>query len=171
MRNRLNVTLVKPPELSSLNFGCFSLAVLASAIEDIANVKILDATNLKPEKTVHTILSSRPDILGITAMSVSSVEPICKLITLLRKNGFQSNLLVGGHGASVLPQPILESGADAVVYGEGEQTLREVILQGISDDTVGLVIMRDGKIVKNSPRQLIDLVYACHACKEVDSHA
>ncbi len=152
MRNRLNVTLVKPPELSSLNFGCFSLAVLASAIEDIANVKILDATNLKPEKTVQTILSSRPDILGITAMSVSSVEPICKLIRLLRKNGFQSRLLVGGHGASVLPQPLLESGADAVVYGEGEQTLREVILQGISDDTAGLVIMRDGKIVKTSSK-------------------
>jgi anaerobic magnesium-protoporphyrin IX monomethyl ester cyclase len=157
MGHRLNVILVKPPELSSLNFGCFSLAVLASAIEDIANVIILDATNLKPEKAVQTILSSRPDILGITAMSVSSVEPICKLIRLLRKNGFQSSVLVGGHGASVLPQPLLESGADSVVYGEGEQTLREIILQGISDNTAGLVIMRDGKILKTSPRQLIDL--------------
>jgi anaerobic magnesium-protoporphyrin IX monomethyl ester cyclase len=157
MGHRLNVTLVKPPELSSLNFGCFSLAVLASAIEDVANVKILDATNLKPKKAVLTILSSRPDILGITAMSVSSVEPICKLIRLLRKNGFQSKLLVGGHGASVLPQPLLESGADAVVYGEGEKTLREVIVQGISDNTAGLLIMQDGEILKTSPRQLIDI--------------
>ncbi len=157
MGHRLNVTLVKPPEQSSLNFGCFSLAVLASAIEDIANVKILDATNLKPEKAVQKILSSRPDILGITAMSVSSVEPICKLIRLLRKNGFQSKLLVGGHGASVLPQPVLESGADAVVYGEGEQTLREVILQGISDNTAGLVMMREGKILKTASRRLLDL--------------
>jgi anaerobic magnesium-protoporphyrin IX monomethyl ester cyclase len=157
MGHRLNVTLVKPPEQSSLNFGCFSLAVLASAIEDIANVKILDATNLKPEKTVQTILSSKPDILGITAMSVSSVEPISTLIKLLRKNGFQGKLLVGGHGASVLSQPLLESGADTVVYGEGEQTLREVILQGISDNTAGLVMMREGKILKTSPRRLIDL--------------
>ena len=157
MGYRLNVTLVKPPEQSSLNFGCFSLSVLASAIEDIANVKILDATNLKPEKAVQTILSSRPDILGITAMSVSSVQPISTLITLLRKNGLQSKLLVGGHGASVLPQPLLESGADAVVYGEGEQTLREIILQGISDNTAGLVMMREGKILKTASRRLIDL--------------
>ena len=64
---------------------------------------------------------------------------------------------MGGHGASVLPQPLLESGADAVVYGEGEQTLREVILQGISDNTAGLIIMREGKILKTSPRRLIDL--------------
>ena len=157
MGHRLNVTLVKPPEQSSLNFGCFSLAVLASAIEDIASVKIFDATNFKPEKAVQTILTSRPDILGITAMSISSVEPISNLIRLLRKNGFQSKLIVGGHGASVLPQPLLESGADAVAYGEGEQTLREVILQGISDNIAGLVLMREGKILKTSPRKLIDL--------------
>ncbi len=157
MGHRLNVTLVKPPEQSSLNFGCFSLAVLASVIEDIANVKILDTTNLKPEKAVQTILSSRPDILGITAMSVNSVDPISTLIKLLRKNGFQNKLIAGGHGASVLPQPLLESGADAVVYGEGEQTLREVILQGISENTAGLVMIREGNILKTTPRRLLDL--------------
>jgi radical SAM superfamily enzyme YgiQ (UPF0313 family) len=157
MGNRLNVTLAKPSEKSLLNFGCFSLAVLASAIEDIANVKIIDATSLKAEKAAQTILLSTPDILGLTAMSVSSIEPICILIGLLRKNGFQGKLLVGGHGASVLPRPLLEGGADAVVYGEGEQTLREVILQGISRNRAGLVMMEDGKILKTSPRRLIDL--------------
>jgi anaerobic magnesium-protoporphyrin IX monomethyl ester cyclase len=157
MGYHLKVTLVKPPEQSSLNFGCFSLAVLASAIEDIANVKIVDATNLKLEEAVRTILSSRADILGITAMSVSSVEPIGILIKLLRKNGFQGKLLAGGHGASALPQPLLESGADAVVYGEGEQTLRQAILQDISVNIAGLVMIRDGKILKTPPRQLIDL--------------
>jgi anaerobic magnesium-protoporphyrin IX monomethyl ester cyclase len=157
MGHRIKVTLVKPPEQSSLNFGCFSLAVLASAIEDIADVKIIDATNLNPEIAVQKILYSKPDILGITAMSVSSVEPISILIGLLRKNGFQGKLLVGGHGASVLPQSLLDSGADAVVYGEGEQTLREVIHQGISDKTAGLVILKDGKILKTYPRQLINL--------------
>ncbi len=157
MGHRLKITLVKPPEQSSLNFGCFSLAVLASAIEDIANVRLIDATNLNPAKAVQTILSSSPDILGLTAMSVSSVEPASILIELLRKNGFHGRLLVGGHGASVLPLPLLERGADAVVYGEGEQTLREAILQGISVKTAGLFMMRDGKIIKTSPRRLIDL--------------
>ncbi|TFH24596.1 B12-binding domain-containing radical SAM protein [Candidatus Bathyarchaeota archaeon] len=157
MGHRLKITLIKPPEQSSLNFGCFSLAVLASAIEDIANVRLIDATNLNPAKAVQTILSSSPDILGLTAMSVSSVEPASILIELLRKNGFHGRLLVGGHGASVLPMPLLERGADAVVYGEGEQTLREAILQGIYVKTAGLLMMRDGKIIKTSPRRLIDL--------------
>ncbi len=157
MGHRLKITLVKPPEQSSLNFGCFSLGVLASAIEDIANVRLIDATNLNPAKAVQTILSSSPDIVGLTVMSVSSVEPASILIKLIRKNGFHGRLLVGGHGASVLPLPLLERGADAVVYGEGEQTLREAILQGISVKTAGLFMMRDGKIIKTSPRRLIDL--------------
>jgi len=42
----LRVTLVKPPEQSKLNFGTFSLEVLASAITDIASVDILELKGL-----------------------------------------------------------------------------------------------------------------------------
>ena len=42
----MHVTLVKPPEYSRLNFGSFSLAVIAASIMDIAEIKIVDATDL-----------------------------------------------------------------------------------------------------------------------------
>lgn len=157
MNRLLKVALIKPPEKSLLSFGYFSLAVLASAIDDIANVVIIDSTNVTIAKSARRILSQKADILGITAVSFSSVKPVCTLIRRLRRIGYQNKIFVGGHGASVLPQTILASGATAVVYGEGEQTLRELILHEFSEKTAGLYLIKEGKLIKTSPRQLIDL--------------
>ena len=77
---RKKVVLVKPPESSSFNFGTFSLAVLASAVRDKADVTIIDATDRSINDTVNTIGSLSPHILGITAMGLTSVGPVKLLI-------------------------------------------------------------------------------------------
>ncbi len=149
--------MVKPPEESRLNFGTFSLTVLAAAVGDISNVKIIDATDFGQAQAIKKILAQKPDLIGITAMSLSSIEPVCSLIRSLRGAGFGGTIIVGGHGASIKPGPILESSADAIVYGEGELTFREIIRSGISEEAPGLILMREGKIKRALPRGLLNL--------------
>ena len=153
----MQVTLVKPPEQSRMNFGTFSLAVLASAITDIASVNIVDATTLSMEEATNQCIHNSPDVIGITAMGLKSVNPVCALVEAIRQKGFKNQIIVGGHGASMLPQPILQSGADAAVYGEGESTFREILQSGISDKIQGIYLLKNGHLLKTTQRDFIDL--------------
>ncbi|MBU7016109.1 MAG: B12-binding domain-containing radical SAM protein [Theionarchaea archaeon] len=149
----MRITLVKPPEQSNLNFGTFSLAVLAAAVRDIADITILDLTH-KKEEAVDMVLKMSPDLIGITTMGLASVAPSTRLVKAL--HDAEIPIIVGGHGATMTPQPLLEAGADAVVCGEGEVTFREVIEKGISPEIKGLAFLKNGQIVKTPPRPLIE---------------
>ena len=151
----MRVTLIKPPERSRLNFGSFSLAVLAACVRDIADVKILDLTDLRIQEAAKAVLETEPDLAGVTTMGLSSVAPAAAFLKALRNYGFGGLLIAGGHGASMSPEPLLESGADAVVYGEGELTFRELLSSGISEKVKGIVLLRNGNILKTPPRPLI----------------
>ena len=153
----MRVTLVKPPEQSRMNFGTFSLAVLASAVTGIASINILDATCLSIEETIEEIIKRKPDLIGITAMGLKSVTPVCALVEAIRKKGFKDQIVIGGHGASMLPKRILQSGANVVVYGEGELTFREIIQSGISETIHGIYLLKDGHLLKTTQRGFIDL--------------
>lgn len=169
----MRVTLVKPPEQARLNFGTFSLGVLASAVADIASVDILDATYLSVQDTVDAALKLKSDVIGITTMSLHSVEKVSILLQAFRQEGFRGKILVGGHGASMLPLPILQSGADVVVYGEGEETFRELLQIGISEKIQGIYFLKEGTLQKTKPRNLIDIeklkVPARNLCNEVEN--
>jgi anaerobic magnesium-protoporphyrin IX monomethyl ester cyclase len=151
----LKVTLVKPPEESRLNFGTFSLAVLAAAVGDLAEITILDLTYYQVAEAVSAVFKTNPDIIGITTMGVTSVEPSAVFVKALRKAGITCALLVGGHGATMLPHPVLEAGANAVVCGEGEETFAEILKKGISDSVKGLAFLRKDSVVKTPSRPLI----------------
>jgi radical SAM superfamily enzyme YgiQ (UPF0313 family) len=153
----LRVTLVKPPEQTRMNFGTFSLAVLASAITDIAFVDIIDATDLSIDNATIEILKRNPDVLAITTMGLKSVNPVCIFLKAIRKSGFRGQVVVGGHGASMLPLPILQSGADVVVYGEGEETFRELLKSVFSKEVHGIYLLKEGFLHKTMQRPLIDI--------------
>ena len=153
----MRVTLVKPPERSRLNFGSFSLAVLAAAVRDITEVKILDATDLTIDEAVKAVIKTKPDLVGVTTMSLASVKPVGAFLAALRNDGFKGLLIAGGHGATMLPKALIEKGADAVVYGEGEQTFRELLFSGLSENVRGLFLLRNGSLLRTSPRPLIPL--------------
>ena len=151
----MRVTLVKPPEESVLNFGTFSLAVLAAAVRDICCITIVDATSLDITTAVDKVLETRPDVIGITTMGLTSVIPASQFIRELRKATYYNPIIVGGHGATMSPRPLLEAGADAVVLGEGEETFRELIKKGVSPTVKGLALLSKGTLTKTSPRPLI----------------
>ncbi|MFA5269497.1 MAG: radical SAM protein [Methanoregula sp.] len=152
----MKIVLVKPPERSAFNFGSFSLAVLAAALEDIAALRIIDATTMGAGEAARAILAESPAVVGITAMGPSSIPPVISLMQALRAEGFSGSVIAGGHGATMFPSPLLAEGADAVVLGEGEETLREIVLHGISPQIAGICCMQQGEMVVSSPRELID---------------
>jgi len=142
------VLLVKPPERSSFNFGTFSLAVLAASIRATANVLIVDATEETPDDAVEAIRRAHPDVVGITVMGLKSVPPVASFVQKLRASyGGVSvpRIVAGGHGASMLPVPLLEAGADAVVIGEGERTFRSILKEGIRPDMRGIACLVEGR--------------------------
>ena len=149
------VVLVKPPEQSRFNFGAFSLGVLAAAVREMADVQILDATDLTVAEAAREICSLKPDWVGITTMALSSLMPASELIKSLKPSLPKSRIIVGGHGASMQPEPILQAGADAVVRGEGEWVLKRLLEWGIEANTPGLVQYRDGKFRSGPDQPLI----------------
>jgi anaerobic magnesium-protoporphyrin IX monomethyl ester cyclase len=150
------VHLLKPPEKSKFNFGSFSLAVLAAALEDIAEVRITDATAMGRDEAVRQAVMGSPDLVGLTVMGTTSVRPVIDLIQDMRSAGFSGTVIAGGHGATMFPVAILEGGADAVVLGEGEKTVRDIVRNGISTQVNGICFTENGTVVRTAPRALID---------------
>jgi len=154
---RLRVALVKPPQDSTFNFGVYSLATLAAAIRDNADVSIFDVTSLPTPQATAAVLKDAPDLIGITVMDTTSAPPAASFVEHLRASqaARRFQIVCGGHGASCLPRPLLEAGADAVAIGEGESTLREVVERGIRPGAAGLMCLRDGRLVAGPAQKLI----------------
>ncbi len=148
--------LVKPPEDSYFSFGGFSLAVLAAAMRDIAEVSILDCTSMSYSRASEEIMACAPDIIGITLMGFSSVEGGVRLIRAINAAvpaGHPTPLIItGGHGAVVFPQELLAAGSHCVVSGEGELTLQELLTEGIRPGMPGTIVLSDGKPVHGEAR-------------------
>ncbi len=151
----MRVTLVKPPEHSTLNFGTFSLAVLAAAVRDIADITLLDATYHDLDTAIKKTLETESHLVGVTTMGTTSLEPAIRFIQALRQC-YTHPIVVGGHGAAMTPLPYLKAGADAVVCGEGEITFAEILQRGISENIKGLALLRNGNLVKTPPQPLIE---------------
>lgn len=152
------ILLVKPPERSSFNFGAFSLGVLAAAVRDLAEIEILDATDLSLDEAVGAVEARQPDLVGVTAMGFSSVAPVAAFVRRLATAGNGGFAIVaGGHGASSLPDEILAAGAGAVVVGEGEVTFRRLVEEGIEacrPGDPGLALLDGGRVVTGPPQKL-----------------
>lgn len=66
-------------------------------------------------------------------------------------------IIVGGLISSCPEMVLKEIPIDAVVIGEGEETILEVLNNGICDDVKGLAFFEDGEIVKTSPKPLFNI--------------
>ncbi len=103
------------------------------------------------------ILSSKPDLVGITCNS-GNMDAVRLMVQRLKS--FHVPIILGGSHPTVLPeQSILYSGADMVAIGEGELTLARVMdcLEGNGDLSriPSLAWQRNGKVVVNPQGELI----------------
>lgn len=156
------VVLVKPPERSAFNFGAFSLGVLAASVRHLADIAIVDATDLPNPAAIAAVCAHRPDLIGVTVMGLQSVKPavafirdLCQGLAAQGAPLTHVPIIAGGHGASMLPAPLLTAGAATVVIGEGELTFQQILAHGLCPAAPGTACLVDNRVVLGPPQPLI----------------
>lgn len=144
--------------------GLISLASYAKKHIPCLSIRIIDAKplGLSKEETVRMVSSFQSDVVGITITSVIAED--AEAIARLAKTALPGATIVAGgpHVSGVGANFLRGSSAfDIAVFGEGEETFREVIearLNGRSFENIpGLMYRgRDGQVRRNAPRKLID---------------
>ncbi|MEX2680160.1 MAG: radical SAM protein [Candidatus Sigynarchaeota archaeon] len=102
------------------------------------------------------IREERPKIVGISC--TTPIIPMAKRVaTIAKKIDNDIKIVLGGSHPTALIEKTMEySWVDIVVFGEGEQTVLE-LLQGKALDAIpGLAFKQNGKIIINEKRQLIE---------------
>jgi radical SAM superfamily enzyme YgiQ (UPF0313 family) len=128
----MRVTLVNPnyDEPRVLKFlGLPSIPIglgcLAACIENAGyDVTVVDAFGFKysVEQTIEEVKKTKPDITGISCVTCN-VDYGIKIAQEVRKF---SKVIMGGTHPSLVPESVVDF-ADVVMYGEGEETILEVL--------------------------------------------
>lgn len=170
------VLLIQPP--FTVEADCFigvmpplGLAYLAAALAPTCEVAILDAlaagyeTQQKNGDRIRYGLTEReilkrladfaPHLVGISAGFSNQAEDVYALAAAIRREFPAIVQVIGGAHATALPEETLRrSGADYVVLGEGEQTLRELVdfCRGARFARPDGLAWRDGADIMVTPR-------------------
>jgi anaerobic magnesium-protoporphyrin IX monomethyl ester cyclase len=139
------------------------LCYIASVLETEGfDVSIVDAEvfKLSIEETVKKILSYKPKIVGITS-TMTTFHSAIDLGRNLRKVRPDLLLMLGGPYVSALKILALDNSFDFGVYGEGEDTVLELINHITGKNTIpiseinGLIYKKDDLFILNKPREYI----------------
>ena len=154
VKGTTSAVLIMPP---------LGLAYMAAVLlKHNHEVQIIDAnlSGIGPERIVENF-SFKPDIVGISVNIVSYKEAM-KYAARIKFAYTHTPLLFGGPHCLSSAQRILEKNAavDAVVIGEGENTLVEIVeslgKKNIFEGLKGVAYKYQNQIIHNEPRPLIE---------------
>lgn len=155
------VLLVRPdqPEVESerkrigLRHQPVGLLCLATVLDKAGfDVRIVD--EVLRESTEKEILKQKPDVVGISVPS-RFFRRSCEITRFAHDHG--AMVILGGPHPTAMPEQSLEeSEADAVVVGEGEYTLMELLTTKDWHNVRGILFKENGRIVRTPPRPLIE---------------
>jgi anaerobic magnesium-protoporphyrin IX monomethyl ester cyclase len=144
--------------------GILSLAAHLRAHIPSLDIRCIDGLQLGYEKTAEAIRSFKPDVLGFS-FNTPVARSAYALIDEVRPVLPDSLILCGGAHVTALPEEcLLLSPADAVVMGEGEETLTEIVRNFIGCGSrskmdfsriAGTAFREDGNPAMNPPRPYI----------------
>jgi radical SAM superfamily enzyme YgiQ (UPF0313 family) len=136
-----------------------SMAELAaSVLKAGGDCKILDLqVSDKPLAEIEeTINSYQPDFIGLTFTTLL-FEEAKKIARLIKENHPKITIIAGGVHSSIYPEEVIQDPSiDLVVYGEGDITLQEIVKGKPLKTIKGIIYKERGKIIKNSPRKLVE---------------
>lgn len=103
-----------------------------------------------------TVAALRPDVVGITSLTASFPAALA-LARLVRALLPEARIVMGGVHSTFRPaEALAEPAVDAVVVGEGEDTLLELLRAWAAGQdpagTPGLVVRREGGLYRGPPR-------------------
>jgi len=167
------VILISPPyvdlygKLSKAAGRYFPLGLgyIASYLRTCGNHDVTmyepEAQKLRYEDIAHLIKKNTPDVVGLTCSTPNFFRAL-ELAEIARENS-HAKIVLGGVHASALPEFIMSSYSDlidCVVVGEGELTMLELVNAYENskniDDVKGVVLLKDGKVVRNECRQFVE---------------
>lgn len=129
------------------------LEYIAAYIKDaVDQVNIVDLE--LDNRTFQNIINSyKPDLVGFT-LSATEHNQGLRLAKIAKQNNLPT--IVGGYHPTALPDMMLSHPQiDAVVRGEGEATMKEIIEKGTFENVLGVSYQRNGTIIHNQDRKPI----------------
>jgi radical SAM superfamily enzyme YgiQ (UPF0313 family) len=125
------------------------------------DVELYDTTFKSFEDQKKKLIESKPDVIAVycNLMTKLNVLPLMKFI---RQNLPKSIVVLGGPEPPFYSEEFLNSGADIIVEGEGEITMKELCeelaLEEHDLNKVSGIIFKnaEGKIIKTSPREMVN---------------
>lgn len=112
---------------------------------------------LSDKKLIKKIININPDYVGICTMFTAYYEDSLRVAKIIKKSIKNIKIFMGGSHVSIDPVSVVKSKwVDVAVYGEGEETVYELVSGKKMNQIKGIVYKNKGKIVKNEPRQLFE---------------
>ncbi len=102
------------------------LEMLAGALVDAHDVALLDL-RVRPGDLAHVLDDVRPDVVGITSTFTIDLPRTLEIARTVKAHDPRTFVVVGGHHVSLRPADASDPAIDAIVVGEGETTLRELV--------------------------------------------
>ncbi len=120
-------------------------------------------------KTLSTFIRHEIDLLCISIGWRSRFEWICDFISQLPDD---VPTIVGGYQATLEVESVFERcpNVDAVVRGEGEEIIKEVVTGAPFEEIRGLSYRRDGRIVHNENQVPPDLTHLAYPDRSLRRH-
>jgi len=122
------------------------------------SVKVIDLHFSKdPLKEVRNVIKKeKPKFVGISCMT-ASLEKCKKIAKEIKSIDGDILVVLGGPHPSALPKQVIKiNDIDFVVYGEGEETMLDLLEKKDFNKIKGIVYKKGGKIIMNSPRKQIN---------------
>jgi anaerobic magnesium-protoporphyrin IX monomethyl ester cyclase len=140
-------------ELKTVGFlPPIGLEYIASAIENLVDsVTVIDFRHEK--EPLSSFITDKTDLVLISNNWDAEPEFVKEIINSIPGN---ITVIVGGRHATEYVDEFLKDipRIDAIVRGDGEEIVREIVQNGISKDIDGLSFMQDGTIIHNKTRKL-----------------
>ena len=145
-------------------YGIIQLAAyLEEKVEDV-KVEVLDCNAEKVDWTQmeQRITSFNPDIVCSSSLATCNTYAVAKTLETAKRVAPSILTVTGGQHFTATAKESLETypEIDIIVRGEGEQTLTELVKCSIAKKSIleiqGLSFRKNGQIIHNSPRPLIE---------------
>lgn len=126
-----------------------------------ANITVIDERITPLTSKKHRYLCKeiyQADLLVISTMTCNQLRGYW-IAEEARKNNSNVICWAGGFGPSLQPQVALSKGIKIVGFGEGVETIQELVLAtengGKAEDIQGIAYQEDGELIKTAPRKFI----------------
>ncbi|MFC1808180.1 B12-binding domain-containing radical SAM protein [Candidatus Omnitrophota bacterium] len=144
------------PYMTDFEPLCFE--ILASCINDIAEVEIMDRRIESEEIMRNKIRSFKPDIVGSRTHSSAEIITAKKILEIAKEIDPSITTIIGGQHPTLMPHDFYEDFIDLICVGPGEDLIREVVLEYSSgkeyEKIKGLGINNEGEIFLTPNRHI-----------------